>query len=56
LHIDLDDEDKKNQYISHRRKTLKNFRKTVIQSGIDYLYFDEKSDIFSEFYKFFKSR
>lgn len=56
LHIDLDDDFKKNEYIQSRRKKLKNFRKKIIQSWINYLYFDEKSDIFSEFYKFFKSR
>ena len=56
LHIDLDDDFKKNEYIQSRRKKLRNFRKKIIQSWINYLYFDEKSDIFSEFYKFFKSR
>ena len=56
LHIDLDDDFKKNEYIQSRRKKLRIFRKKIIQSWINYLYFDEKSDIFSEFYKFFKSR
>jgi hypothetical protein len=56
LHIDLDDDFKKNEYIQSGRKKLRNFRKKIIQSWINYLYFDEKSDIFSEFYKFFKSR
>lgn len=56
LRIDLDDDFKKNEYIQSRRKKLRNFRKKIIQSWINYLYFDEKSDIFSEFYKFFKSR
>jgi hypothetical protein len=56
LFIDLDNKDKKEQYKQLRKNKVINFRKTVRKTGASYLYFDEKTNIFWEFYKFFKNR
>ena len=56
LFIDLDNQKKKNKYRELRKKKVINFRKTVRKSGASYLYFDEKTNIFWELYKFFKNR
>ena len=56
LFIDLDNKEKKSQYRELRKKKVIDFRKKVRKSWANYLYFDEKTNIFAELYKFFQSR
>jgi hypothetical protein len=56
LFIDLDNKNKKEQYKQLRKNKVINFRKIVRKTGASYLYFDEKTNIFWELYKFFKNR
>lgn len=56
LFIDLDNKKKKEKYRELRKQKVINFRKNVRKSWASYLYFDEKVNVFSELYKFFKTR
>ncbi len=56
LFIDLTDENKKQEYRKLRKQKVIDFRKKVRQSGASYLYFDEKINIFSQLFSFFKNR
>ncbi len=51
--IDLDDTEKKNQYKKLRYDKLSSFKDKVFSSKWRYLYFDENTCVFSEFFKFF---
>ena len=56
LFIDLDNEKKKSEYRKLRKQKVIDFRKIVRKSWASYLYFDEKTHVFPELYKFFQSR
>lgn len=56
LFINLSDENKKQEYRKLRKKKVQDFKSKVIQSWASYLYFDEKMDIFSQLFSFFKNR
>lgn len=56
LFVDLWNEEKKQEYRLLRKKKVQNFKSKVIQSWANYLYFDEKMDVFSQLFSFFKNR
>ena len=56
LFIDLSDEKKKQEYRQLRKQKVINFRKKVRNAQASYLYFDEKTNIFSQLFSFFKNR
>lgn len=56
IFIDLDNEKKKSEYRKLRKQKVINFRRLVRKSWANYLYFDEKINVFAELYKFFQAR
>jgi hypothetical protein len=56
LFIDLDNDKKKSKYRKKRKQKVIDFRRKVRKSWANYLYFDEKTNVFAQLYKFFQSR
>lgn len=56
LYIDLNDENKRKEYVDIRREKLRKFSKEIIKIGGDYLYLDDTKNIFKEFFLFMKKR
>jgi len=54
--IDLDDLDKKNEYITLRKQKIKDFKKKVFQLWADYIYLDETKDAYKDIFSLMKKR
>jgi hypothetical protein len=56
LFVDLDDTKKKKEYIALRQKKIWDFKKKIFQLGWDYIYLDERKDVYKDIYAFMKKR
>lgn len=56
LNIDLQNQKKKSEFCLLRQEKLKNFSRKILSFWADYLYFDEKKEVFSTLLWFMKKR
>ncbi len=56
LNIDLADTKKKKEYVRLRKEKIESFRHTLQKKWIDYIYIDEKTNIYKELVKLMKMR
>ena len=56
LFVDLDDIQKKNEYITLRKKKIQDFKKKVFQLWADYIYLDETKDAYKDIFSLMKKR
>lgn len=54
LNIDLSEKSKKEKYINLRKKKVSDFKDFLLKMWIDYLQFDEDSNIFKQFLNYFR--